>query len=86
MSNVPPLTDYFRQNHYKKEINLVNPLGRKGEIAEASTAKLLRSYREAFHVFVARVLTVLPRDACRKSQAVSSSATMNWQVKMAVGP
>ena len=35
MSNVPPLTDYFRSNEYKKEINLVNPLGRKGEIAEA---------------------------------------------------
>jgi ubiquitin carboxyl-terminal hydrolase 4/11 len=35
MSNVPPLTDYFRTGDYKKEINLVNPLGRKGEIAEA---------------------------------------------------
>ena len=35
MSNVPLLTDYFRENTYKKEINLVNPLGRKGEIAEA---------------------------------------------------
>ncbi len=35
MSNVPPLTDYFRSGDYKKEINLVNPLGRKGEIAEA---------------------------------------------------
>jgi ubiquitin carboxyl-terminal hydrolase 4/11/15 len=35
MSNVPQLTDYFRDNTYKSEINSVNPLGRKGEIAEA---------------------------------------------------
>ena len=35
MSNVPVLTDYFSSGKYKKEINLVNPLGRKGEIAEA---------------------------------------------------
>ena len=35
MSNVPPLTDHFRSGEYKKEINVVNPLGRKGEIAEA---------------------------------------------------
>lgn len=35
ISNVPHLTEYFKSNEYKKEINLVNPLGRKGEIAEA---------------------------------------------------
>ncbi len=35
ISNVPPLTDYFRSDEYKKEINLVNPFGCKGEIAEA---------------------------------------------------
>jgi ubiquitin carboxyl-terminal hydrolase 4/11 len=35
MSNVPLLTDFFRSGSYKSEINLVNPLGRKGEIAEA---------------------------------------------------
>lgn len=35
MSNVPLLTDYFRQDDYKNEINLVNPLGCKGELAEA---------------------------------------------------
>ena len=35
MSNVPLLTDYFREGKYKNEINKVNPLGRKGEIAEA---------------------------------------------------
>ncbi len=35
MSNVPLLTDYFREGKYRGEINRVNPLGRKGEIAEA---------------------------------------------------
>ncbi|CAF0837839.1 unnamed protein product [Brachionus calyciflorus] len=35
MSNVAPLTDYFRNGDYKEEINLVNPLGCKGELAEA---------------------------------------------------
>lgn len=35
MSNVPVLTDYFLNKFYKKEINVVNPLGRQGEIAEA---------------------------------------------------
>jgi ubiquitin carboxyl-terminal hydrolase 4/11/15 len=35
MSNVPVLTEYFRLDAYKDEINKINPLGRKGEIAEA---------------------------------------------------
>lgn len=35
MSNVPLLTDYFTSLDYKAEINIVNPLGRHGEIAEA---------------------------------------------------
>lgn len=32
-----------------------------GEIADESTAKFLGNYLEEFHVFIARVLTVLPR-------------------------
>lgn len=35
MSNVPILTEFFRTGAYKQEINRQNPLGRKGEIAEA---------------------------------------------------
>lgn len=35
MSNVPLLTDYFRKGSYKSEINLDNPLGCKGQLAEA---------------------------------------------------
>src|SRR5690606_13053459 len=34
-----------------------------GEIADESTRKFLRNYLDEFHEFVARVLTVLPRDA-----------------------
>lgn len=35
MSNVPLLTDYFTSSAYRKDINTVNPLGRKGELAYA---------------------------------------------------
>ena len=34
-----------------------------GEVTVASTEEFLRSYMAAFHVFIARVLSVLPRDA-----------------------
>lgn len=35
LSNVPQLTEYFLKNHYLEELNFCNPLGMKGEIAEA---------------------------------------------------
>jgi ubiquitin C-terminal hydrolase len=35
MSNVPPLTDYFRSGRYKQEINTRNHLGCGGQLAEA---------------------------------------------------
>uniref|UniRef100_F6V309 ubiquitinyl hydrolase 1 n=1 Tax=Ornithorhynchus anatinus TaxID=9258 RepID=F6V309_ORNAN len=35
LSNVPPLTEYFLHNRYLEELNFCNPLGMKGEIAEA---------------------------------------------------
>ncbi|XP_016058354.1 PREDICTED: ubiquitin carboxyl-terminal hydrolase 4 isoform X2 [Miniopterus natalensis] len=35
LSNTAPLTDYFLQDEYEAEINRDNPLGMKGEIAEA---------------------------------------------------
>lgn len=35
LSNVPQLTEYFLNNHYLNELNFCNPLGMKGEIAEA---------------------------------------------------
>ncbi|XP_068082079.1 ubiquitin carboxyl-terminal hydrolase 15 [Anabrus simplex] len=35
MSNCPPVTKYFIEGHYVKELNKTNPLGRRGEIASA---------------------------------------------------
>ncbi|XP_039629891.1 ubiquitin carboxyl-terminal hydrolase 11 [Polypterus senegalus] len=35
LSNIPPLTEYFLKNAYLEELNFTNPLGMKGEIAEA---------------------------------------------------
>ncbi|XP_053360263.1 ubiquitin carboxyl-terminal hydrolase 11 [Clarias gariepinus] len=35
LSNTPPLTEYFLKNLYIDELNFTNPLGMKGEIAEA---------------------------------------------------
>ena len=35
MSNVPNLTDFFLSGRYKSQLNYENPLGRKGELAEA---------------------------------------------------
>lgn len=34
-----------------------------GEVTVASTEEFLRKYMSAFHIFICRVLTVLPRDA-----------------------
>jgi chromate reductase len=34
-----------------------------GEVTDASTEEFLRNYLREFHLFIARVLTVLPRDA-----------------------
>lgn len=35
LSNTPPLTEYFLLSSYLSELNFSNPLGMKGEIAEA---------------------------------------------------
>ncbi|XP_048813987.1 ubiquitin carboxyl-terminal hydrolase 4 [Lagopus muta] len=35
LSNTPPLTEYFLEDKYEAEINHSNPLGMRGEIAEA---------------------------------------------------
>nr|XP_060621716.1 ubiquitin carboxyl-terminal hydrolase 4 [Anolis sagrei ordinatus] len=35
LSNTPPLTEYFLEDEYEAEINQENPLGMRGEIAEA---------------------------------------------------
>lgn len=38
-------------------------IGDNGEVTVGSTEEFLRSYMEAFHIFIARVLSVLPNDA-----------------------
>ena len=35
MSNVPPLTEYFMNGKYSKELNRTNPLGQNGDLAVA---------------------------------------------------
>ena len=35
----------------------------EGEVRDESTEQFLRDYMEAFHIFIARVMQVLPRDA-----------------------
>ncbi|GAB6033494.1 Ubiquitin carboxyl-terminal hydrolase 15 [Chamberlinius hualienensis] len=35
LSNIPPLTQYFLDDHYWNELNTENPLGMRGEIAKA---------------------------------------------------
>uniref|UniRef100_A0A8C5MS72 Ubiquitin carboxyl-terminal hydrolase n=1 Tax=Leptobrachium leishanense TaxID=445787 RepID=A0A8C5MS72_9ANUR len=52
LSNTPPLTEYFRTDEYKKEINRDNPLGMKGEIAMAY-AELIRQIWSGEHSYVA---------------------------------
>jgi chromate reductase len=38
-------------------------IGDNGEVTVASTEQFLRNYMEEFHIFIARVLSVLPNDA-----------------------
>ncbi|XP_034252607.1 ubiquitin carboxyl-terminal hydrolase 15-like [Thrips palmi] len=35
MSNTPPITDYFLNNHHHDDLNVDNPLGMRGEIAKS---------------------------------------------------
>ncbi|KAM4651595.1 ubiquitin carboxyl-terminal hydrolase 4 [Discoglossus pictus] len=52
LSNTPPLTEYFLLDEHEKEINRDNPLGMKGEIAEAY-ADLIRQIWSGSHNYVA---------------------------------
>ncbi len=35
MSNTPPITDYFLNDHHHQDLNVDNPLGMRGEIAKS---------------------------------------------------
>ncbi|XP_069500295.1 ubiquitin carboxyl-terminal hydrolase 4 isoform X2 [Ambystoma mexicanum] len=52
LSNTPPLTEYFLTDKYESEINRQNPLGMKGEIAEAY-AELIKQIWSGRNSFVA---------------------------------
>ncbi|XP_053325397.1 ubiquitin carboxyl-terminal hydrolase 4 isoform X2 [Spea bombifrons] len=52
LSNVPPLTEFFLSDEYKKEINRENPLGMRGEIAMAY-AELIRQIWSGDYTYVA---------------------------------
>lgn len=55
LSNVPPLTEYFLLNSYLDELNFTNPLGMKGEIAEAYADVIKQMWSGRHYSVVPRV-------------------------------
>ncbi|XP_068188940.1 ubiquitin carboxyl-terminal hydrolase 11 isoform X2 [Antennarius striatus] len=55
LSNTPPLTEYFLQSSYLEELNFTNPLGMKGEIAEAYADVIKQMWSGRHHSVVPRV-------------------------------
>lgn len=58
LSNTPPLTEYFLQNSYLEELNFTNPLGMKGEIAEAYADVIKQIWSGRHYSVVPRVFKV----------------------------
>lgn len=68
LSNTPPLTDYFLEDKYEAEINQNNPLGMRGEIAEAY-ADLIKEMWSGRQSHVApRMFKVSVSCSCRHAQ------------------
>ncbi|KAK2898262.1 hypothetical protein Q8A67_009680 [Cirrhinus molitorella] len=55
LSNTPPLTEYFLMNSYLEELNFSNPLGMKGEIAEAYADVIKQMWSGRHYSVVPRV-------------------------------
>ncbi|KAM7410760.1 hypothetical protein PAMA_020952 [Pampus argenteus] len=55
LSNTPPLTEYFLRSSYLEELNFTNPLGMKGEIAEAYADIIKQMWSGRHHSVVPRV-------------------------------
>ncbi|KAG7224402.1 hypothetical protein INR49_004744, partial [Caranx melampygus] len=55
LSNTPPLTEYFLQSSYLEELNFTNPLGMKGEIAEAYADVIKQMWSGRLYSVVPRV-------------------------------
>lgn len=58
LSNTPPLTEYFLQSSYLEELNFTNPLGMKGEIAEAYADVIKQMWSGRHYSVVPRVFKV----------------------------
>ena len=71
LSNTPPLTEYFLLNSYLDELNFTNPLGMKGEIAEAYADIIKQMWSGRHYSVVPRVFKVRARrthsDVTRKT-------------------
>uniref|UniRef100_W5UFB2 Ubiquitin carboxyl-terminal hydrolase n=1 Tax=Ictalurus punctatus TaxID=7998 RepID=W5UFB2_ICTPU len=55
LSNTPPLTEYFLRSLYIDELNFTNPLGMKGEIAEAYADVIKQMWSGRHYSVVPRV-------------------------------
>uniref|UniRef100_A0A674ALG1 Ubiquitin carboxyl-terminal hydrolase n=1 Tax=Salmo trutta TaxID=8032 RepID=A0A674ALG1_SALTR len=55
LSNTPPLTEYFLRSAYLEELNFTNPLGMKGEIAEAYADVTKQMWSERHYSVVPRL-------------------------------
>ncbi|PWA23263.1 hypothetical protein CCH79_00018968 [Gambusia affinis] len=58
LSNTPPLTEYFLRSSYLDELNFTNPLGMKGEIAEAYADIIKQMWSGRHYSVVPRVFKV----------------------------
>lgn len=58
LSNTPPLTEYFLLSSYLEELNFTNPLGMKGEIAEAYADVIKQMWSGRHYSVVPRVFKV----------------------------
>ena len=64
LSNTPPLTEYFLQSAYLEELNFTNPLGMKGEIAEAYADVIKQMWSGRHYSVVPRLFKVVIRVKC----------------------
>ena len=65
LSNTPPLTEYFLLSSYLEELNFTNPLGMKGEIAEAYADVIKQMWSGRHYSVVPRIFKVRGRQMPR---------------------
>ncbi|KAL2803832.1 ubiquitin carboxyl-terminal hydrolase 4 isoform a, partial [Daubentonia madagascariensis] len=77
LSNTAPLTDYFLKDEYEAEINRDNPLGMKGEIAEAY-AELIKQMWSGRDAHVApRMFKVVAKEAWKNHRLRNDSVIVD---------